>query len=179
MLAAASIAGLERTEAFLEPAFDSEVQASWDGEIARPEAVVVPAGTAVAVILESALSTRTAEPGDRFRARIAAPVRVHGRVVIPRGADIEGHVASSDPPGPGSRAGRIQLTYEVVRFGGQAYGLNSRSRVYEGTIDPDATPPAVGPQMEFDAGATLEFELDQAVAVMRPLAASDHRFASY
>lgn len=168
MLAAASIAGLERTETFVEPAFDfGEVQASWDEESTRPEAVVVPSRTAVAVILEAPLSTRTAQAGDRFHARVAAPVRVLGRVVIPRGAEVEGHVSASEPPGSGSRPGRIQLTYELVRLGGRAYGLNARSRVYEAGIDPRGRRPEIGPEMEFDAGATLEFELDQPVAMMR------------
>ena len=172
MLAAASIAGLERTDAFFEPAMESEVQAVWDGEDLRPEAVVVPPGTPVAVILEAPLSTRTAQAGDRFRARVAAPVRVHGRVVIPSGADIEGHVSASDPSGSDHRPGRIQLTYELVRFAGRAYGLNSRSRIYEGAIDPPGPVDVVGGEMEFDAGATLEFELGQAVAMMREASAT-------
>ena len=174
MLAAASIVGLERTESRFEPEFEPGIQASFldeslhGEESEAPRAVVLPAGTAVAVILESALSTRNAQPGDRFHARIAAPVRVHGRVVIPRGADVEGHVASSDPSGTGLRPGRMQLTYELVRFDGRAYGLNSRSRVYEGaSSEPAGWPTAHGPEMEFDAGATLEFELDQSVAMMR------------
>jgi hypothetical protein len=171
MLAAASIAGLERTEPFFEPAFESEIAASWRGENERPDAVVVPEGTPVAVLLDAALSTRTAQVGDRFYAHVAAPVRVHGRVVIPRGADIEGHVAECDPPGSGSRPGRIQLTYELVRFGGHAYGLNSNSRVYEGAAATRGVAPEIGPDMVFDAGATLEFELDRAVAMMRESAA--------
>lgn len=177
MLAAASIVGLERTENRFEPVFDSGFSATlpvveMDGFGEReeaPEAVILPAGTAVAVILEEALSTRTAQPGDRFHARVAAPVRVHGRIVIPRGAEIEGHVAASDPAGRGERPGRMQLTYELVRFAGRAYGLNSRSRVYEGASSGHVAWPglATGPEMVFDAGATLEFELGQEVAMMR------------
>ena len=177
MLAAASIVGLERTEVRIEPAFAGEAQEAvsvdalemeFDAGSVAPGAVVLPAGTAVAVILEEAMSTRTAEPGDRFHARVAAPVRIHGHVVIPRGAEIEGHVAAVDPAGKGETPGRMQLTYELVRFDGRAYGLNSRSRVYEGASERPAWPPAArGPEMEFDRGATLEFELGQDVAMMR------------
>ena len=174
VLAAASIAGLERTDAFFEPAFESEVAASWEGtnqSVSRPEAIVVPAGTPVAVLLEEALTTRTAQAGDRFRAIVAAPVKVGGHLVIPRGAEVEGHVAASHP-GEGARPGTIQLTYELLRFGDHAYGLNSHSQVYEGAavLHPDL--PAIGPEMNFDAGATLEFELGQAVAMMRESEAS-------
>lgn len=171
MLAAASIAGLERTEAFFEPAFEPEVAVSWEGGSEQRESFVVPAGTPLAVILEAALSTRTAQAGDRFRARVAAPVRVDGRIVIARGAEIEGHLASSDVPASGSRPGRMQLTYELVRFEGRVYGLNSRSQVYEGTAVVRGFGPEIGPHMEFDEGATLEFELGQDVAMMRESAA--------
>ena len=164
------MAGLERTDELFEPVTNAEYQVSWDVERdpapVPARAVIVPAGTPVAVLLESALSTRTAQPGDRFRARVAAPVRVQGRVVIPRGAEIEGHVAASDPPGSDARPGRMQLTYELVRFDGRAYGLNSRSRLYEGAIDTHGATLEVGPDMVFDAGATLEFELDESVAMM-------------
>jgi hypothetical protein len=170
MLAAASIAGLERTEAFFEPAFESEVAASWEGTVegvrVPSQAIVVPAGTPVAVLLESAMTSRTAQAGDRFRALVAAPVRVDGQLVIPRGAEVEGHVAASQP-GQGPRPGWIQLTYERVRFDDRSYGLNSNSQVYEGAaVDRDGRPVS-GPEMNFDAGATLEFELGQAVAMMR------------
>ena len=171
LLAAASMVGLERTDELFEPVTNAELQVSWDLERdsapAPARAVVVPAGTPVAILLDSELSTRTAQPGDRFHARVAAPVRVHGRVVIPRGAEIEGHVATSDPPGSGVRPGRMQLTYELVRFDGRAYGLNSKSRMYEGAVDPEyAARLRVGPDMIFDAGATLEFELDENVSMM-------------
>ena len=169
MLAAASIAGLERTDASFEPAFESGVETPWEGQHATSQTVVVPAGTPVAVLLESAMSTRTAQAGDRFRAKVAAPVRVLGQVVIPRGSEIEGHVAASRP-GELRRPGWIQLTYELVHFDGHTYGLKSRSQVYEGAEAPRPASerPLVGPEMNFDAGATLEFELGQAVAITIP-----------
>lgn len=171
MLAAASIAGLERTEAFFEPAFESEVAVSWEGGSEQRESFVVPARTPLAVILEAPLSTRTAQAGDRFRARVAAPVRVDGRIVIPKDAEIEGHVSSSDVPGSDSRPGSMQLTYELIRLDGRVYGLNSRSQVYEGAAARRGFAREVDQHMEFDEGATLEFELGQDVAMMRESAA--------
>ena len=167
MLAAASIAGLDRTNEFLlEPVYDEPVHAAWQEENERPAAVVVPEGTPLAVVIGSALSSRTAGAGERFVALVAAPVRLHGHVVIPPGAEIEGHVALSEPPGIGPRPGRLQLTYELVRFDGAAYGLNSRSQVYEGAAEWKDGTVSEGPDMVIDRGATLEFELVQAVAVM-------------
>jgi hypothetical protein len=59
LLAAASMAGLERTDELFEPVTNAEYQVSWDVERdpapAPARAVVVPAGTPVAVLLESAL----------------------------------------------------------------------------------------------------------------------------
>src|SRR5688572_27916511 len=127
---------------------------------------VVPQGSPLAVLIQSALSSRTAVAAERFGAAVASRVRLHGHVVIPLGAEIECHVAMSEPSGAGPRPGRLQLTYEVVRFDGAAYGLNSRSQVYEGAAEWNGGIGAEGPDMVIDRGATLEFELDQAVAVM-------------
>ncbi len=93
--------------------------------------VTLPAGTAVALTLQTSLSTKTAAVGDRFTARVASPVRVSGRTVIPAGAEVSGHVALTQQPGKASGRGKMQLAYDTVRFGGRAYDLNSTSRVYE------------------------------------------------
>src|SRR5688572_31926956 len=84
MLAAASIAGLDRTDEFLlEPVYDEPVHGAWQEENARPAAVVVPEGTPLAVAIGSALSSRTAVAGERCVTLVAAPRLVHAHVVIP------------------------------------------------------------------------------------------------
>ena len=93
--------------------------------------VTVPAGTAMALTLQTSLSTKTAAVGDRFTARVASPVVVDGETVIPEGATVSGHVALTEQPGKASGRGRMQLAYDTVRFGNRTYELDSVSPVYE------------------------------------------------
>ncbi len=98
---------------------------------AQASTVTLPAGTAVAMTLETSLSTKTASVGDRFTARVSSPVTVSGRTIIPAGAIVSGHVALTEQPGKASGRGRMQLAYDTVRFNGRTYDLSSTSRIYE------------------------------------------------
>jgi len=53
---------------------------------------VVPAGTKIPLTLTSALSTKTARPGDAVFLTTNFPVIVGGRVVIPAGVFVQGYV---------------------------------------------------------------------------------------
>ena len=52
-----------------------------------------PAGTAVKMKLETAISTRTNRSGDRFSGRVTEGVTMNGRTIIPVGASLEGRIA--------------------------------------------------------------------------------------
>lgn len=93
--------------------------------------VTLPAGTAIAMTLQTSLSTKTASVGDRFTSRVSSPVQVSGKTIIPEGAEVSGHVASTKQPGKTSGRGEMQLAYDTVRFAGRTYKLNSMSQVYE------------------------------------------------
>jgi len=123
---------------------------------ARPYATpcVVRAGTPVDVVLQVSLDTEASEAGDRFSARVAAPIEVDGKVVVPEGAFLHGHVVLSDPLSRDGRRGRLILAYDQLRIGNHAYGLGARSGIYharEGT--------------DLDAGSNLRFTLDRDVSV--------------
>jgi hypothetical protein len=53
----------------------------------------LPVGTAVKMKLETAISTRTNKPGDRFSGRVTEGVTLNGRTIIPVGASLEGRIA--------------------------------------------------------------------------------------
>lgn len=92
--------------------------------------ITVPQGTALALRLQTALSTKTAHVGDRFHATVTTPVSVNGRLAIPVGAEVLGHVMLSGQPGKASGRGQLQLSYDRLRFAGHSYALGSRSHVY-------------------------------------------------
>lgn len=54
--------------------------------------VEVAAGTPLTLALSSALSSKTAQPGDSFEATVASNLMVNGRVVVPNGARVTGNV---------------------------------------------------------------------------------------
>jgi hypothetical protein len=54
----------------------------------------LPAGTPLNVRLQKTLSTQTSKRGDNFTGYVTTPVVDHGRVVIPAGSTIEGHVTT-------------------------------------------------------------------------------------
>ena len=123
---------------------------------ARPYATprVVRAGTPVDVVLQVSLDTEASEAGDRFSARVSAPIMVDGKVAVPEGAFLHGHVVLSDPLSRDGRRGRLILAYDQLRFGGNAYGLTARSGVYHARQGTD-----------LDAGSNLRFTLDRDVSV--------------
>ena len=122
----------------------------------RPYAAprVVRAGTPVDVVLQVSLDTEASEAGDRFSARVSAPILVDGKVAVPEGAFLHGHVVLSDPLSRDGRRGRLILAYDQLRFGGNAYGLTARSGVYHARQGTD-----------LDAGSNLRFTLDRDVSV--------------
>lgn len=61
--------------------------------------VEVPAGTPVAVTLETAVSTETAKAGDLWRGTLAESVAVGGQVVWAAGVPVSGVVSQSVPAG--------------------------------------------------------------------------------
>jgi len=115
---------------------------------------VVRAGTPVDVVLQVSLDTEASEAGDRFSARVAAPIYVDGKVAIPEGAFLHGHVVLSDPLSRDGRRGRLILAYDQLRIGSTAYGLNARSGEYHARQGTD-----------LDAGSNLRFTLDRDVSV--------------
>jgi len=73
---------------------------------------VVPAGTKIPLTLRSALSTKTAKPGDAVYLVSSFPVVVGSRVVIPAGVFVQGYVDGLQRPG--KTKGRAQLMMHFV-----------------------------------------------------------------
>jgi len=59
---------------------------------AKPSVIAVPTDTVVQLQLNQGLSSRTAQKGDTFTARVTAPVVVDNTVVIPEGSTVHGRV---------------------------------------------------------------------------------------
>ena len=97
---------------------------------ASSSSIVIPSGTTLAMHLQTSISTKTAKVGDRFLAETTSPVHVDGRLAIPEGSRVSGHVILARQPGKASGRGELQLAYDEIGFDGRSYDLNTRSQVY-------------------------------------------------
>jgi hypothetical protein len=122
---AASVLALE------DRALRGHVTAALGAAFHPTRAVVVPAGTALALRLEDRLSTDESHSGDAFRATVADPVTLDGAVVIPSGAEVSGHVLDVEPAGHISGHGRLQLAFDDLAVGAQHFRLETHSVMYQ------------------------------------------------
>lgn len=79
-----------------------------------PVAVVIPAGTSLTVRTQTAISSKTAQPGESFAATLADPISVDGKEVVPEGSTVEGKVV--DAKAKGKIKGEAVLKLELVNL---------------------------------------------------------------
>ena len=88
--------------------------------------LALPVGTAVKMKLETALSTRTNKPGDKFAGRVTEPVMLNGRTIIPVGAAVEGKVMRAEEPRRIRGTPTLDLRPELVVLpNGERYSINA------------------------------------------------------
>jgi hypothetical protein len=75
---------------------------------ASPQALIIPSGTKVPVVLKHAISTRGTREGDAVYAETAFPVVANGRVLIPAGTYVQGRISHIQ------QAGRLKGHAEVL-----------------------------------------------------------------
>src|SRR5215472_1985832 len=59
----------------------------------KSEPLQIPAGTPIAVRMQSSVSSASAEPGERFEAVLDEPLVIDGRTVAPVGTPVSGRVS--------------------------------------------------------------------------------------
>lgn len=81
---------------------------------AKPATIEVPAGTKIPLVLENAISTRTAHAGDPVYFQTLYPIIVQSHMVIPAGSYMGGQVLSAKRPG--RIRGRGQLVLKLTQL---------------------------------------------------------------
>jgi BON domain len=96
------------------------------------EQVTVPEGTVLAVQLTESLSSDRNETGDIFHARLASPIVVGNKVVIPAGAIVDGRIVNAR--NAGHFYGDSALAVKVTRlaYNGKTYELRSSPYLKQG-----------------------------------------------
>ncbi len=98
-----------------------------------PAKVTVPAGTTLSVRLLDGLDSEHNQVGDTFRATLSSPVVIDDQVVLPRDADIQGHVV--EVKSAGRFAGGSNLTVELnsLTVNGKTYNIQTNQWARNGT----------------------------------------------
>lgn len=88
--------------------------------------ITLPAGTAVHVVVDQGLSSKTAQVGDGWTGTVTEAIDHNGRVLIPAGSSVHGTVVVSEPAVRGDRA-KLQLAMTSVVANGRTYAVRGRS----------------------------------------------------
>jgi hypothetical protein len=89
-----------------------------------PEPVLVPAGTALPIELHQTLASDRSRSEDAVSAEIAEDVIVDGRVVLPAGTEVLGHVVVARQSGRVKGRARLVVDFEDVRLDGKTYEID-------------------------------------------------------
>jgi hypothetical protein len=108
---------------------------------------VVPAGQEIDVRLQSALSSETAKPEQRFEATTVVDLTQNGRVLIPAGSTVYGVVSDVHPAGRLlDRKGSLTLSFDRIHVRGREHQIRGMAtQVFEsGGIREEAGTAGIG-----------------------------------
>ena len=89
------------------------------------ERISVPAGTQLSLVLETAVSSATSHPGDKVTARVERASGDDGRVLLPGGTVLRGHVVDARPSGRVSGKARVVVAFNEIVVRGRSQRLDT------------------------------------------------------
>ena len=114
------------------------------------------AGTTICAALANSIDAKKAKPGDAIIARVTLPVLSHGKVIIPNGAKVTGHVAWAKARSRGSDDSELGIVFDraVLKDGSelplsltvQAIGGESLSATELASQEPEQVVDALKPR---------------------------------
>jgi hypothetical protein len=75
---------------------------------------VVPSGTKIPIVMDTAVDSDTSQEGDEFSARTVEDLTIDGTMVIPAGSIIRGRIATLNSPKHLNRSGSVALKFDTV-----------------------------------------------------------------
>jgi hypothetical protein len=94
--------------------------------------IVVPAGTPIAIRLQSFLSSAASHSGDSFTAILDEPIVIGGQTVAPLGAAVTGKVVEAQPADRLHDPGYLRLTLTTITVNGKPLLVQSSSLFVKG-----------------------------------------------
>ena len=86
---------------------------------------MVATGTALKIVLQQAVSTKTANAEDPVVAELAEDVTVDGDVLLPAGSEVRGHVVSALRSGRVKGKARLVVAFDEVHVGSRSYTISA------------------------------------------------------
>jgi len=80
------------------------------------QAMTVPAGTKIPLVLKQGISTHSARVGDPVYAQTSFPIVQNNRIVIPEGTFVQGTIRSIVRPGRVKGRAQLQMTFTSMIF---------------------------------------------------------------
>jgi hypothetical protein len=95
----------------------------------------VPAGTVLPVRFTTSVSSASSRVEDRVLAVVRQDVRRNGRVVIPAGSELRGHVVSVRRPGKVKGRAYLAVRFDELEVDGRRYRIGTRTLAREAPPD--------------------------------------------
>lgn len=98
------------------PSTDGAATPAGEGEPTRLQGYirVVPSGTKIPIIMDSAVDSDTSQEGDEFAARTSEDLLIDGSTIVPAGSVIKGRIAQLNNPKALNRSGSVALKFDTV-----------------------------------------------------------------
>lgn len=75
---------------------------------------VVPTGTKIPIVMDTAVDSDTSQEGDEFSARTSEDLNIDGSTIVPAGSIIKGRIATLNAPRAMSRSGSVALKFDTI-----------------------------------------------------------------
>lgn len=100
---------------------------------APPARVTIPSGTTLSVRLVDGLDSEKNRVGDTFHATLNTPIVISDRVVIPRDADVQGHVVDVKSAGRFAGGSNLTIQLDSIAVNGRTYNIDTNQWARNGT----------------------------------------------
>jgi hypothetical protein len=90
-----------------------------------PRPRIVASGAALPIVLQQALTTKTAKAEDPVLAALAEDVSADGEVLLPKGSEVRGHVVSAQRSGRVKGRARLVVAFGEIRIDGRSYTIEA------------------------------------------------------
>lgn len=94
--------------------------------VAQPTVLRLPANTSVSLALNSALTTKDNNSGDKFALTVDQDVMAGSSVVIPKGTRAIGQVTWAKGNGSFGKSGKMELAFRYIDLGGKQIPLDGK-----------------------------------------------------